>query len=157
MQVILLEKVENLGNIGDQVKVRSGYGRNYLLPQGKAALATPANIARLEAQRAELERRQAQELEAARGRASNLESLRLQIAARAGTEGKLFGSLGTVDIAEACTAAGVTVKRSEVRMPDGPIRLLGEHEVEIHLQSDVNVTIKVNVVADEQSEQPQAD
>jgi len=157
MQVILLEKVENLGNIGDQVKVRPGYGRNYLLPQGKAALATSANIARLEAQRAELERRQAQELEAARGRASNLESLRLQIAARAGTEGKLFGSLGTVDIAEACTAAGVTVKRSEVRMPDGPIRLLGEHEVEIHLQSDVNVTIKVNVVADEQSEQPQAD
>lgn len=157
MQVILLEKVENLGNIGDQVKVRPGYGRNYLLPQGKAALATPANIARLEAQRAELERRQEQELEAARGRARDLESLSLQITARAGTEGKLFGSLGTVDIAEACTAAGVPVKRSEVRMPDGPIRLLGEHEVEIHLQSEVNVTIKVNVVADEQAEQAQAD
>ncbi len=157
MQVILLEKVENLGNIGDQVKVRPGYGRNYLLPHGKAALATPANIARLEAQRAELERRQEQELEAARGRARDLESLSLQITARAGTEGKLFGSLGTVDIAEACTAAGVPVKRSEVRMPDGPIRLLGEHEVEIHLQSEVNVTIKVNVVADEQAEQAQAD
>ena len=157
MQVILLEKVENLGNIGDQVKVRPGYGRNYLLPQGKAALATPANIARLEAQRAELERRQEQELDAARGRARKLEALSLQLTARAGTEGKLFGSLGTVDIAEACTAAGVPVKRSEVRMPDGPIRLLGEHEVEIHLQSEVNVTIKVNVVADEQAEQAQAD
>ena len=129
MQVILLEKVENLGNIGDQVKVRPGYGRNYLLPQGKAALATPANIARLEAQRAELERRQAAEVDAAGARARSLEALSLQITARAGTEGKLFGSLGTVDIAEACTAAGVPVKRSEVRMPDGPIRLLGERVV----------------------------
>ncbi len=157
MQVILLEKVENLGNIGDQVKVRPGYGRNYLLPQGKAALATPANIARLEAQRAELERRQAAEVDAAGARARSLEALSLQITARAGTEGKLFGSLGTVDIAEACTAAGVPVKRSEVRMPDGPIRLLGEHEIEIHLHSDLNVAIKVNVVADEQAEPSQAD
>ncbi len=90
-------------------------------------------------------------------RARSLEALSLQITARAGTEGKLFGSLGTVDIAEACTAAGVPVKRSEVRMPDGPIRLLGEHEIEIHLHSDLNVAIKVNVVADEQAEPSQAD
>ena len=148
MEVILLEKVDNLGSIGDRVKVRSGYGRNYLLPQGKATLATPENIAVFEARRAELERNQADELGAAQARGAQLQQLKLTLTARAGTEGKLFGSLGTIDIAEACTAAGAPLQRSEVRLPDGPIRSLGEFEIEIHLHADVNAMIHVEVVAD---------
>lgn len=146
MEIILLEKVDNLGNIGDRVSVRSGYGRNFLLPQGKATLATAENIAELEAHRAELEAREAQELGSAKSRAAQLESLHLTIDARAGVEGKLFGSIGTADIAEAATAAGQPVERSEVRMPDGPIRVAGEYEVGIHLHTDVNATVRVNVV-----------
>lgn len=149
MELILLEKVENLGNIGDRVKVRSGYGRNYLLPQGKATVATAENIALFEARRAELEAKQAEELHAAQARAAELQQLKITIKTRAGTEGKLFGSLGTIDIAEACTEAGVPVQRSEVRMPLGPIRVLGEHEVELHLHTDVNVTIAVMVVGED--------
>ncbi len=149
MDVILLEKVENLGNIGDRVKVRSGYGRNFLLPRGKATLATPTNVAVFEARRAELEKKEAAELEAARQRGTSAASLTLRLAAKAGTEGKLFGSLGTADIAEACTAAGVPVKRSEVRLPDGPIRTLGEHSIELHLHSDVNAVIKITVVGED--------
>lgn len=149
MDVILLEKVENLGNIGDRVKVRSGYGRNFLLPRAKATLATPANVAIFEARRAEFEKKEAEELEAARQRAASASSLDLRIAAKAGTEGKLFGSLGTADIAEACTAAGVPVKRSEVRLPDGPIRTLGEHSIELHLHSDVNAVLRVTVVGED--------
>jgi large subunit ribosomal protein L9 len=148
MEVILLEKVENLGNIGDQVNVKSGYGRNFLLPKGKATLATPENVAVFEARRAELEARQAEELAVAKGRAAKLEGLVLSIEAKAGSEGKLFGSLGTIDIAEAATAAGIEIQRSEVRLPDGPLRTVGEHELEIHLHSDLNVAIKVNVVSD---------
>ncbi len=148
MDIILLEKVENLGNIGDRVKVRSGYGRNFLLPKGKATLATPANIAIFEERRAELERKQAEELATAEGRAGQIRGLVLQLTANAGPEGKLFGSLGTIDIADACTAAGVPVERSEVRLPDGPIRALGEHEIEIHVQSDLNVMIRVTVTSD---------
>jgi large subunit ribosomal protein L9 len=147
MEVILLEKIENLGNIGDRVKVRPGYGRNYLLPKAKATVATAENIAVFEARRAELEARQAEELTAAQARAAELEALKLTIKTRA--EGKLFGSLGTVDVAEACTEAGVPVQRSEVRMPLGPIRVLGEHEVELHLHTDVNVTIAVMVVGED--------
>ena len=149
MEVILLEKVANLGNIGDRVKVKSGYGRNFLLPKGKATLATPANIATFEARRVEFERRQSDELAAAQARVAQLEKLTLRIAAKAGTEGKLFGSLGTVDIAEACTAAGVPVERSEVRLPAGPIRTAGEHQIDLHLHTDVNVTIRVEVVPEE--------
>jgi len=149
MELILLEKVDNLGNIGDKVRVRSGYGRNFLLPKGKATLATPENMAQFEARRAELEARQAAELAAANARAAELSALSITLTAKAGAEGKLYGSLGTVDIAEGCTAAGAEVQRSEVRLPDGPIRALGEHEVEIHLHTDVNVTIKVSVVAEE--------
>lgn len=148
MEVILLEKVENLGNIGDRVKVKSGYGRNFLLPKGKATLATAENIAAFEARRVELEQKEATELNAAQARAGDLQKLELQLTARAGTEGKLFGSLGTIDIAEACTNAGVPVQRSEVRLPDGPIRILGEHEIEIHLHTDVNVPLRVRVIAD---------
>jgi len=149
MNVILLEKIENLGNIGDQVKVRSGYGRNFLLPRGKATLATPSNIAVFEARRAELEKKQAGELSAARQRAEAAGQLSLRLTAKAGTEGKLFGSLGTADIAEACTAAGVPVKRSEVRLPEGPIRTIGEHSIELHLHSDVNATLRITVVAED--------
>ncbi len=148
MEVILLEKVENLGDIGDRVKVKSGYGRNFLLPKGKATLATAENIAAFEARRAELEQKQASELTAAQARAAELEKLELELRARAGTEGKLFGSLGTIDIAEACSSAGVPVARSEVRLPDGPIRVLGEHEIEIHLHTDINVPLRIQVVAD---------
>jgi len=149
MDVILLEKVANLGNIGDRVRVKPGFGRNYLLPQGKATPATPENIAAFEARRAELERKQADRLAAAQARKAQLESLALRLAAKAGSEGKLFGSLGTVDIADACTAAGVPVERSEVRLPAGPIRLVGEHMVVLHLHTDVDVSIRVEVVAED--------
>jgi large subunit ribosomal protein L9 len=149
MDVILLEKVENLGNIGDRVKVRSGYGRNFLLPRGKATLATPGNIAVFEARRVELEKRAADERGAAQARAEQAAGLNLRLAAKAGTEGKLFGSLGTADIAEAASAAGVALKRSEIRLPDGPIRLLGTHSIDLHLHTDVNVTITVTVVAED--------
>jgi large subunit ribosomal protein L9 len=149
MEVILLEKVDNLGNIGDKVRVRPGYCRNYLLPKGKATLATTENVAAFEARRAELEARQAAELAEANARAASLAELKVTLSAKAGSEGKLYGSLGTVDIAEACTAAGVEVKRSEVRLPDGPIRTIGDHAVEIHLHTDVNATITVSVVAEQ--------
>ncbi|MEE4186691.1 MAG: 50S ribosomal protein L9 [Gammaproteobacteria bacterium] len=148
MDIILLEQVENLGNIGDRVAVKAGYGRNYLLPKGKATLATPENIALFEARRAELEARQADELAAARARAAQLADIVLTIAANAGEEGKLFGSVGTVDIAEACVAAGVEIQRSEVRLPDGPLRTVGAHEVELHLHTELDVSITVNVVSD---------
>jgi large subunit ribosomal protein L9 len=149
MEVILLEKVANLGNIGDRVRVKPGYGRNFLLPQGKATMATAANIAAFEARRVELERKQAEELAAARARGDKLAALSLRIPAKAGSEGKLFGSLGTVDIAEACTAAGAPVERSEVRLPEGPIRTIGEHQIDIHLHTDVNVTIRLEVVPED--------
>ncbi|MDV3237374.1 MAG: 50S ribosomal protein L9 [Gammaproteobacteria bacterium] len=148
MQVILLEKVENLGNLGDQVKVRSGYGRNFLIPKGKATPATPDNIARFEARRAELEKAAAEALAAAEARKAGLEGLRVTITAKAGDEGKLFGSIGTTDIAHAVTAAGQPVERHEVRLPEGPFRAVGEFEVELHLHTDVNATITL-VIAPE--------
>lgn len=149
MEIILLQKVENLGNIGDKVNVKAGFGRNFLLPQGKATLATPANLAIFEARRAELEARQAEEMAAAKTRADKLKGLTLSITARAGSEGKLFGSLGTIDIAEAATAAGFEIHRSEVRLPDGPLRSVGLHDVDIHLHSDLNVRISINVVGED--------
>jgi large subunit ribosomal protein L9 len=149
MEVILLQKVANLGNIGDRVKVRPGYGRNYLLPQGKATLATPENIARFEARRAELEKAAREELEAAQARAAKLEGFKLTMTAKAGGEGKLFGSIGTADIAEACRNAGYEVERSEVRLPHGPIRQAGEHIVHLHLHTDVTVDLTVNVLPEE--------
>jgi large subunit ribosomal protein L9 len=152
MQVILLEKIENLGDIGDQVTVKAGFGRNFLLPQGKATAATQENIAIFEARRAELEAKQAEELAAARDRAARFDGLTIAIPAKVGEEGKLFGSLGTVDIAEACSAAGAEIQRSEVRLPDGPLRTVGEHEVELHLHSDVNVKVTINVVPEEETE-----
>jgi large subunit ribosomal protein L9 len=149
MEVILLQKVANLGNIGDRVKVKPGYGRNFLLPQGKATLATPDNIAKFEARRAELEAAAGQELSKAQARAKKLEGFKLSLTAKAGGEGKLFGSVGTTDIAEALSADGIEVERSEVRLPGGPIRLLGEHHVKLHLHSDVEIDLTVTVVAEE--------
>ncbi|HEY2275462.1 MAG TPA: 50S ribosomal protein L9 [Steroidobacteraceae bacterium] len=149
MNVILLQKVANLGNIGDRVKVRSGYGRNFLLPEGKATLATPENIARFEARRAELERAAREHLESAGERAAALKDFKLTIPAKAGTEGKLFGSIGTADIAEACSKAGFNVERSEVRLPSGPLRALGEHVVSLHLHADVDVPLAVSIVPEE--------
>ena len=149
MQVILLQKVANLGTIGDRVNVKSGYGRNYLLPSGKATLATPANVAHFEARRAELEKLARAELQSAEERAAALKDFKLTITAKAGTEGKLFGSIGTVDIAEAVSKAGFKLQRSEVRMPNGPLRMLGEHQVELHLHADVDVPLTVTIVAEE--------
>ena len=146
MEVILLEKVENLGNLGDLVKVKPGYARNYLLPKGKAKRATPENIAEFEARRAELERLAAEALAAAQNRKAQLEGLEVTIPVKAGEEGRLFGSIGTADIAEAITKAGVEVKRQEVRMPEGPIRVIGEYEITLHLHSAVDAVVKVNVV-----------
>jgi large subunit ribosomal protein L9 len=149
MEVILLQKVANLGNVGERVKVRSGFGRNFLLPQGKATLATPDNIARFEARRAELERLAREQLVSAEERAVALKDFRLTVHAKAGTEGKLFGSIGTSDIAEACTREGFKIERSEVRMPSGPLRMLGEHTVALHLHADVDVPLHVTIVAEE--------
>ena len=149
MNVILLQKVANLGNIGDRVKVRSGFGRNFLLPQGKATLATPENIARFEARRAELERLAREHLTSASERAAAMKDFKLTIPAKAGTEGKLFGSIGTADIAEAAVKAGQPISRSEVRMPTGPIRVTGDHQVQLHLHTDVDVTLAVTIVAEE--------
>jgi large subunit ribosomal protein L9 len=149
MEVILLQKVANLGNIGDRVKVRSGFGRNFLLPQGKATLATPDNIARFEARRAELERAAREHFSSAEERAAGMKDFKLTIRAKAGTEGKLFGSIGTSDIAEACTREGFKVERSEVRLPGGPLRMLGEHNVNLHLHADVDVPLHVTIVAEE--------
>lgn len=146
MQVILLEKIDNLGDIGDQVKVKSGYGRNFLLPQGKAALATKDNIAKFEAMRADLEAKAADELANAKARAEQLSGIELTISAKAGTEGKLFGSVGTFDLVEAFEKAGVTVERSEIRLPEGPLRTAGEHHIDVHLHTDINVGVLVTVV-----------
>src|SRR5690606_2684055 len=151
MEVILLERVDNVGGIGDRVRVKSGYARNYLIPKGKATVATPANIAKFEARRAELEAKAAAELDAAKARAKAIEGKTLRITAQAGPEGKLFGSIGTVDIAEACRKAGADIERSEVRLPEGPIRVVGEHKVELHLHTDVNVEITVVVESDQES------
>jgi large subunit ribosomal protein L9 len=149
MEIILLEKVANLGNLGDRVKVRSGYARNFLLPKGKATLATASNVARFEARRAELEKAAKDALESAKARAAKFEGFKLSISAKAGSEGKLFGSIGTADIAEAATKAGQALERSEVRLPDGPLRTVGEHIVSVHLHTDVNVDLPIVISAEE--------
>jgi large subunit ribosomal protein L9 len=149
MELILLQKVANLGNIGDRVRVKSGYGRNHLLPKGKATLATAQNIARFEARRAELERTAHEDLAQARSRAEAFKDFKLTIHAKAGSEGKLFGSVGTADIAEHSTKAGHTLARSEVRLPAGPLRMVGEYNVQLHLHADVNLELPVVIVADE--------
>lgn len=150
MNVILLESVENLGGIGDLVKVKPGYGRNYLLPQGKAALATPENMKAIEARRAELEKAEAEELAKAKGRAKAFDNLEVVIHANAGAEGKLFGSVGPIDIVDALAAVQVEIERAEVRMPEGPVQEIGEYPIGVHLHSEVDVEVLVKVVGEEQ-------
>lgn len=147
MELILLEKIANLGNLGDKVKVKAGYGRNFLLPQGKATPATAANVAAFEARRAELERLAAEKRANAEARAEQLNELEVTITATAGDEGKLFGSIGTADIADALTASGLEVAKSEVRLPNGTIRQTGEYDVVVVLHTDVQAVIKLIVVA----------
>ena len=149
MQVILLEKIDNVGLLGDLVDVKSGFARNFLLPQGKAEMATEANIEAFKQRRAELEKQQADALAAAETRKAQLDGVTVSITSRAGTEGKLFGSIGTEEIRSACEAAGHSVEKKEVRMPDGRLRMVGEHPVTLHLHSDIDVTITVNVVGEE--------
>ena len=149
MNVILLESVENLGGIGDLVKVKPGYGRNYLLAQGKAALATDENMKQIESRRAELEKADAADLAQAEARVKAIAGVELVIPANAGSEDKLFGSVGPLDIAEAFAAVQVEVERSEIRMPDGPIHMLGEFQIGVHLHGDVNAEVTVRVVAAE--------
>lgn len=149
MNVILLDKVENLGEIGDMVNVKPGYGRNYLLPQGKAVLATQESIAEVESQRADLEKAAAAERASAQARADLLRGMDLVIPANVGTEGKLFGSIGPIDVADAFEKVGVEVVRAEVRMPDGPIHDVGDFTIGLHLHSDVNVDINLKIVAEE--------
>ncbi|MEZ9873006.1 50S ribosomal protein L9 [Vibrio sp. 10N.261.51.C6] len=150
MQVILLDKIGNLGGLGDQVNVKSGYARNFLIPQGKAVMATKDNVAMFETRRAELEAKVAEQLVAAEARAESVNTLEgVTIASKAGDEGKLFGSIGTRDIADAITAAGVAVAKSEVRLPEGALRNIGEFEVSIQLHSEVFATAKIAIVAAE--------
>ncbi len=151
MEVILLEKVDNVGALGDKVSVKSGYARNFLIPQGKAVFASPENIKVFEERRAELEKQAAEKLAAAEARKAQLDALEngVTITHKAGDEGKLFGSVGTGDIVAACADAGVEIAKSEVRMPEGAFRVTGEYSVVIHLHTDVNADLKVNVVAED--------
>ncbi len=148
MEVILLEKIANLGNLGDKVTIKPGYGRNFLIPKGKAAMATPAKIKEFEARRAELEKQAAEKLAAATARGEALSKLNIVITHKTGDEGRLFGSVGTQNIAEAITAAGVKVEKSEVRLPLGVIRNIGEYDVAINLHTDVVVTLPIKVAAE---------
>ncbi|NLJ93832.1 MAG: 50S ribosomal protein L9 [Aeromonadales bacterium] len=148
MQVILLDKIAKLGDLGDQVTVKSGFARNYLLPQGKAVVANKENVATFEARRAELEAKLAKQLAAAQARADQLSGLEnVVITSKAGDEGKLFGSIGARDIADAITAAGVEVTKSEVRLPEGVLRNTGEFEIAVHLHGDVQANVTIQVVA----------
>jgi large subunit ribosomal protein L9 len=148
MEVILLETIENLGILGNVVNVRAGYARNYLVPTKKAKMATKANIAEFEAIRAELEAAEAKVVTAAEARKAMIDGMTITITANSGTEGKLFGSVSPIEIADTLVAAGAQVERSEVRMPDGPIRETGEHDVAIHLYTNVDATVKVTVIGD---------
>lgn len=148
MEVILLEKIENLGALGDRVNVKPGYGRNYLIPKGKAAPATAENIAEFEARRAELEKQAGEALAAAEARREQLADRIFTIKAKAGEEGKLFGSIGTADIAHAIGEAGVEVERHEIRLPTGAYRQVGEYDVEIHLHTDINTVVKLLIEAE---------
>jgi len=148
MQVILLDKIARLGGLGDTVEVKSGFARNYLIPQGKAVMATKANLEVFETRRAELEAKLAGVLATAQARAAQVEALEnVTIESKSGDEGKLFGSIGTRDVADAITAAGVAVAKSEVRMPEGALRYTGEYEIAVQLHADVKTTVKINVVA----------
>jgi large subunit ribosomal protein L9 len=148
VQVILMEKVVNLGNLGDVVKVKDGYARNYLIPGGHAKRATEANIAEFEIRRVELEKEQVDKLAAAQARASKLEGLMVQITQKAGVDGRLFGSVGNADIAEALKAQGHDVSKAEVRLPEGPFKMIGDYPVVLSLHTDVTASITVSVLGE---------
>lgn len=148
MEVILLEKIGKLGSLGDRVSIKPGYGRNYLIPQGKAVIATKAKVAEFEQRRAELEKVEAEKLAVEQARAEKISGLEITITQKAGEEGRLFGSVGTQDIADAVTAAGVEVAKHEIRLPDGVIRNVGDYRLDISLHSDVVISIEVKVVAE---------
>lgn len=150
MEVILLENIENLGAVGDKVSVKSGFARNFLVPQGKAKVATAANLAEFEARRVELEKAAVEARTEAEQRKQAIEALGVvEITARVGSEGKLFGSVGVGDVCDAVEAMGGSVEKSEIRMPEGPIRSIGEHIVGIHLYSDIDTQVTVNIVGEE--------
>ncbi|MDG0996714.1 MAG: 50S ribosomal protein L9 [Gammaproteobacteria bacterium] len=149
MEVILLNKVENLGELGDKVNVRSGYARNYLIPQGRAKFATAANIAEFEARRSELEAEAAAAIAAAEVRKASLDGLKITIEAKEASDGKLFGSINNIDVLAAIARAGQQVEKREVRMSEGAFRTIGEHSVELHLHTDINATITINIVAED--------
>lgn len=148
MDVILLDKIGKLGGLGDQVTVKPGYGRNYLVPYGLAVPATKENIEAFQAQRAELEAQAAERKAVAEARAEQLNDIELSLVSKAGDEGKLFGSIGPRDLAEAISSAGIEVAKSEVRMPQGPIRQTGEYDIDLHLHAEVDATVRVVVVAE---------
>ncbi|WP_163648267.1 50S ribosomal protein L9 [Modicisalibacter sp. 'Wilcox'] len=148
MEVILLDKIGKLGALGDKVTVKPGYGRNYLVPYGLAVPATKDNVAAFEAQRAELEAQATERQREAEERAEQLNDIELSLVAKAGDEGKLFGSIGPRDLADALTQAGIDVAKSEVRMPEGPIRATGEYDVQLHLHAEVDATVRIVVVAE---------
>lgn len=152
MQVILLQRIVNLGKLGETVDVKPGYGRNYLIPQGKALPATAPNVEKFEARRAELEAQEAEELAAAQQRADALKDVNVIMRAKSGDEGKLFGSIGTRDIAEALTKSGLEVDRSEVKLPEGAFRQVGEFNVDIQLHHDVTTTILVTILSEDGDE-----
>jgi large subunit ribosomal protein L9 len=149
MQIILLEKLPNLGKLGDIVKVKDGFARNYLIPKGKAKRATPANVAEFEQRRAELERTQADVLESAKARAAQLEGLMVQITQKAGVDGRLFGSVTNFDIAEALKAQGFDIVKALVRLPHGPLKHVGDYDVVLDLHADAKATIKVSVLGEQ--------
>ena len=149
MQIILLEKVANLGELGQVVKVREGYARNYLIPHGKAKRATQANLAEFEQRRADLERAQAEQLQGAQEKAGKLEGLTLQITQKAGVDGKLFGSVTNADIAEALHGQGFEVPKAAIRMPQGPIKMIGDHPIKVALHTDIVVSITVSVLGEQ--------
>ena len=150
MEVILLEKIQKLGELGQKVEVKPGHGRNYLIPKGKAVPATADNVAKFEARRKELEEAQADALGKAKIRAEKLQEISVTIMKKAGAEGKLFGSVGTVDISEAVTAAGEELSKQEVVLAEGPLRMIGEYEVALHLHAGVDVQLKVIVAAEDE-------
>jgi large subunit ribosomal protein L9 len=148
MEVILLEKIANLGNLGDKVAIKSGYGRNFLVPQGKAVPATAKKIAEFEARRAEFEKAAAEKLSAAQKLGNELSKLQIVITHKAGDEGRLFGSVGTHNIAEAITAAGIEIGKHQIRLPHGAIRHIGDYPIDINLHSDVIVTLTIKIAAE---------
>jgi large subunit ribosomal protein L9 len=149
MQVILLEKITNLGGLGDVVKVRDGFARNYLIPEGKAKRATPENVAEFEKRRADLEKAQTEALTKAQEKATKLDGLTIQVTQKAGVDGKLFGSVTNVDISEALKGQGFEVPKAQIRMPQGPLKTVGDHPLKIALHADVLVTVNVSVLGEQ--------